>query len=166
MLMPLVLLKVPVDDLYENHWSLTGQAVPDEKSADEAVFLPGRNVLLLSKGILWCHLHGVPALAQAVLRGNPFPDATESFYQRFEEVVNQAVAGSVRVLRPYAKLKKAEIMVRGGHIPAGNGLFRASSLAGQALLLAARMGAERHQAFVDAGLPDPTHYSAKDRCTA
>ncbi len=100
---PLVLLKMPVDDLYGDHWSMTGQAVPDEKSADESVFLPGRNVLLLAKGMLWCHLHGVPALAQAVLCGNPFPDATDAFYSQFEEVVNLGVGGSVRILRPMPK---------------------------------------------------------------
>ena len=116
-LRPLVPLNVPVGDLYGDHWSLTGRSVPDEKSADEAVFLPGRNVLLLAKGMLWCHLNKVPALAQAVLSGNPFPDATDSFYERFEEVVNQGVGGSVRVLRPYAKLKKAQIMSRGGLAP-------------------------------------------------
>jgi len=43
---------------------------------DDAVFLPGRNVLLLSKAMLWCHLHGVEEVALAPLESNPFPDAT------------------------------------------------------------------------------------------
>jgi 7-cyano-7-deazaguanine synthase len=164
-LRPLVLLKVPVDDLYGNHWSLTGNAVPDENSVDEAVFLPGRNVLLLAKGIVWCHLNRVPALAQAVLRGNPFPDATESFYQRFEEVVNQAVDGSVRVLRPYARLHKAEIMNRGGQAPLHSSFSCIKPSQGVHCGRCNKC-AERHKAFVDAGLVDPTHYSAEDPCTA
>src|SRR6266849_6206508 len=39
-------LDLPVSDLYPQHWSLTGQGVPDAATPDEAVFLPGRNVLL------------------------------------------------------------------------------------------------------------------------
>src|SRR5262249_40230295 len=48
-LRPLQILDVPVTDLYRDHWSITGRQVPDADSPDEAVFLPGRNVLLLAK---------------------------------------------------------------------------------------------------------------------
>src|SRR5262245_63911831 len=55
-LKPLVILDQPVADLYGPHWSITGQGVPPAGTPDEAVFLPGRNVLLLAKAILWCNL--------------------------------------------------------------------------------------------------------------
>src|SRR5262245_11379215 len=71
-LQPLHVLDMPVADLYGDHWSLTGHNVPDADSADEAVFLPGRNVLLLAKAILWCHLHKVGAVALGSLQSNPF----------------------------------------------------------------------------------------------
>src|SRR5262245_48299890 len=67
---PLHVLDLPVADLYGDHWSITGQNVPDADSPDEAVFLPGRNVLLLAKPLLWCHLHRVPALALGLLESN------------------------------------------------------------------------------------------------
>ena len=76
-LRPLAILDLPVVDLYGDHWSLGGGDVPDSESGDDAVFLPGRNVLLLSKAMLWCHLHGVPGLALGTLGGNPFADATD-----------------------------------------------------------------------------------------
>src|SRR3954454_9168712 len=44
---PLVVLEMPVADVYGPHWSITGVNVPGADSPDEAVFLPGRNVLLL-----------------------------------------------------------------------------------------------------------------------
>src|SRR5947209_1491894 len=59
-LRPLHVLELPVADLYGEHWSLTGRDVPGADTPDEAVFLPGRNVLLLAKAILWCHLRDVP----------------------------------------------------------------------------------------------------------
>src|SRR5262249_24807341 len=66
-LQPLHILDLPVLDLYDKHWSVTGENVPDAQTTDDAVFLPGRNVLLLAKTILWCHLHQVPAVALGVL---------------------------------------------------------------------------------------------------
>src|SRR5438552_3710667 len=53
-LRPLQVLRLPVADLYGPHWSLTGRGVPDADMPDEAVYLPGRNVLLLAKALLWC----------------------------------------------------------------------------------------------------------------
>src|SRR5438876_462009 len=87
-------------------WSspLTGAGVPDADSPDEAVFLPGRNVLLLAKPLLWCHRHDVPALALAPLEANPFPDATPEFFAAFQDAVNRAVGGNVRVCWPYSGL--------------------------------------------------------------
>src|SRR5262249_44218889 len=90
-LKPLVTLDEPVADIYGAHWSVTGQDVPPSGSADEAVFLPGRNVLLLAKSMLWCHLHEVPAIALGSLQTNPFPDATPEFFRGFQEIVNRAV---------------------------------------------------------------------------
>ena len=54
--------------------------MPDDKTPDEAVFLPGRNVLLLAKPLVWCHLNKVPELALAPLGSNPFADATAEFF--------------------------------------------------------------------------------------
>jgi len=75
-LLPLVELDLPLEDLYAGHWSMTGQAVPDGTTSDEAVFLPGRNPLLLVKPAVWCAMHGISQLALATLAANPFGDAT------------------------------------------------------------------------------------------
>lgn len=116
-LKPLHVLTLPVGDLYDNHWSVRGEGVPDAESPDEAVFLPGRNVLLLSKAILWCHLHAVPAVALGTLASNPFPDATSEFFSTFQDVVNRAIGGKVQVLLPFAGLHKIEVMHQGRGLP-------------------------------------------------
>src|SRR5262245_30882081 len=64
-LAPLVVLELPLQDLYNGHWSLTGKNIPDAKSPDEAVYLPGRNALLIVKAAVWCQLHGIEELALA-----------------------------------------------------------------------------------------------------
>src|SRR5437899_346111 len=107
-LQPLIVLEEPVADLYGRHWSLTGRDVPGAATPDEAVYLPGRNLLLLLKALLWCHLHGVKSQALAVLAGNPFPDASEEVFRTFANVVNQAVRDDLTVLRPYGHLHEID----------------------------------------------------------
>jgi 7-cyano-7-deazaguanine synthase len=156
-LRPLTVLDMPVADLYGDHWSVTGRGVPGAETADEAVFLPGRNVLLLSKSMLWCHLRGVPAVALAPLESNPFPDATPAFFVAFERVVNQAVGGSVRVLRPYLGLHKTEVMGRGRGLPLGLTFSCIRPTDGRHCG-ACNKCAERRRAFLGAGMADPTAY--------
>jgi 7-cyano-7-deazaguanine synthase len=48
----LIVLEMPLIDLYEDHWSVTGEGTPGAHSPDEAVYLPGRNALLVVKWAL------------------------------------------------------------------------------------------------------------------
>jgi 7-cyano-7-deazaguanine synthase len=157
-LKPLTILEQPVADLYEKHWSLTGENVPDADSPDEAVFLPGRNVLLLAKALLWCHLHGVPELALAPLAANPFPDATPAFFAAFQDAVNLAVAGAVTVRWPYLHLKKREVIRRGRDLPLEHTFSCIRPVTGRHCGVCNKC-AERRRAFVDAGVNDPTEYA-------
>ncbi len=79
-LAPLVLLELPLADLYAGHWSVSGNKIPDASTPDEAVYLPGRNLLLAIKPALWCQLHAIPKLALGVLGSNPFDDASDGFF--------------------------------------------------------------------------------------
>jgi 7-cyano-7-deazaguanine synthase len=157
-LRPLHLLDVPVADLYGRHWSLNGQDVPGGDTPDSAVFLPGRNVLLLGKAVLWCHLHDVGAVALAPLESNPFPDATPAFFADFEAVVNRAVGGRVRIRQPYLGLHKADVLRRGRHLPLGLTFSCIRPVEGRHCGVCNKC-AERRRGFADAGLDDPTPYA-------
>ena len=161
---PLQIVELPVGDLYGDHWSLTGKDVPDGQSADEAVFLPGRNLLLLAKSMLWCHLHGVSAVALAVLKANPFPDATPGFFAACQMVINESVGGHVKVLRPYDKLTKSEVMHRGKGLPLDL-TFSCIRPLGDRHCGMCNKCAERRRAFAAAGMPDPTGYATGEPCT-
>ncbi len=154
---PATILELPVGDLYENHWSITGQNVPDADSADEAVFLPGRNVLLLSKAILWCHLNHIPTLALAPLLSNPFPDASPEFFRDFAEVVNRSVGGRVQVVCPFATLSKREVLHRGARWPLHLTFSCIQPIDADHCGVCNKC-AERRKGFADAGVPDPTRY--------
>jgi 7-cyano-7-deazaguanine synthase len=153
----LVALELPLGDLYGDHWSLTGRDVPDAASSDTAVYLPGRNALLLIKAALWCRLHGIEELALAVLRLNPFADATPQFFDEFESALALASGGRVRFLRPLACLDKRQVMELGRGLPLE---LTFSCIAPVAGLHCGRCNkcAERMAAFALIGVKDPTRY--------
>jgi 7-cyano-7-deazaguanine synthase len=156
-LRPLRILEEPVAELYGRHWSLTGVGVPAAGTPDELVYLPGRNVLLLAKSLLWCHLHGVPEVAMAPLAANPFPDATPEFFRDFTAAVNRAVEGRVRVLRPYAHLHKPELLRRARGVPLEHTFSCIRPANGRHCGRCSKCY-ERRTGFRDAGIDDPTEY--------
>jgi 7-cyano-7-deazaguanine synthase len=164
-LRPLHILELPVADLYGTHWSITGNGVPGAETPDEAVYLPGRNVLLLSKAVVWCHLHRVPAVALAVLAANPFPDATPAFFAAFQDALGLALADRVAVLRPYAGLDKRAVLRRGRDLPLALTFSCIRPVAGRHCGRCNKC-AERRRAFADAGMADGTAYDREESCTA
>ena len=160
-LRPLVELVMPVRDLYAGHWSLTGLGTPADGSPEDAVYLPGRNVVLLAKALLRCHAEGIPELATAPLHSNPFPDSTEDFCDGLASAVDLGVRGRVRVLRPYAAmgLAKADVLRRGASLPLRLTFSCIRPTRGRHCGACNKCG-ERRRGFGEAGLPDPTAYAA------
>lgn len=106
-LAPLTVLDMPMRDVYGAHWSLNGRRVPGERSRDAAVYLPGRNALLLTKAGVFAALHGVSTLYIGTLSANPFGDATPAFFQAQEKALSLALGKTLRVRAPFrTKIKK------------------------------------------------------------
>jgi 7-cyano-7-deazaguanine synthase len=155
----LVVFDLPLSDLYQNHWSITGINVPGDTTPDEAVFLPGRNALLAIKPLIWCQQNGINELALAVLQGNPFADAQPEFFAAFGAAMTHGGGAPVRVIRPFAGMSKADVLALGRDLPL---VHTFSCIAPQKGLHCGRCNkcGERRQAFASLGLTDPTTYSA------
>lgn len=153
----LVILDVPVGDLYKNHWSLTAKNVPDLNTPDEAVFLPGRNVLLTAKALLWCNLNKVGSLSLGVLESNPFPDATDDFFRNITDTVNQSVLGNVKLIRPYAGMHKTDVLKSGMNYPLEY-TFSCIRPINDLHCGKCNKCAERIKGFQQASIKDPTVY--------
>jgi 7-cyano-7-deazaguanine synthase len=156
---PLVILDQPVGDLYGDHWSRSGRGVPAAGTPDEEVYLPGRNVLLLTKALLWCHLHQVSLLALAPLAANPFPDATPAFFAAMASVVGQAVRDHFTIVRPYSHWHKTQVIRRGRELPLHLTFSCIQPVAEGRHCGRCSKCYERATAFRAAGLPDPTDYA-------
>jgi 7-cyano-7-deazaguanine synthase len=113
----LVTLDLPARDLYGGHWSVTGDEAPGDSTPDEAVYLPGRNLLLLVKTGLWCKLHGLRQLALGVLGSNPFADATPAFFGHLEAALNCYAPEPLEIIRPLASMSKRQVMELGQGFP-------------------------------------------------
>jgi 7-cyano-7-deazaguanine synthase len=155
---PLVVLDLPIADVYGAHWSVSGDDVPDDETPDEAVYLPGRNLLLLAKSSVWCVLHGVEAIALGTLAGNPFPDAGRPFFDGFGGLASLAMTSRLEVLTPYAGLSKHEVLER------GRGLALSETYSCIAPVDDHHCGrcnkcAERRLAFAKLGIRDDTVYA-------
>jgi 7-cyano-7-deazaguanine synthase len=157
----LVVLDLPLADLYQEHWSVTGRDAPDAQSPDEAVFLPGRNALLLVKAAVWCQLNGIHELALAPLGTSPFQDAGDHFLGDFESALNRGGAGRLQLLRPFGTMTKRQVMELGRGLPLE---LTFSCIAPVDNLHCGRCNkcAERKAAFREAGLADGTRYATSD----
>jgi 7-cyano-7-deazaguanine synthase len=154
---PLTVLELPVADVYGPHWSVSGADVPDETTSDEAVYLPGRNLLLLAKTSVWCALHEVSAIALGTLQGNPFADSSDEFFSGFAASAGLALGSRLEVLAPFAGLTKAEVVKRGEGLPLEL-TFSCIAPIGQAHCGRCNKCAERRKGFAVAGFEDRTSY--------
>jgi 7-cyano-7-deazaguanine synthase len=154
----LIVLLEPVADVYGSHWSTGGAGIPGSDSADGAVYLPGRNLLLTVKAAVWCRLRDVDALALGSLGSNPFPDSTPAFFDALESLLNRALGGQLRLVRPFDRLRKADVLWRGKHLPL-HLTFSCIDPTGGLHCGRCNKCAERKKGFHDAGILDLTPYA-------
>ena len=154
---PLEILDVPVGDLYGAHWSVTGREVPGFSSALDSNYLPGRNLLLLSKVAVFCALRGADALAMAPLDDNPFPDATEEFFRSFAATASLALDRSLSIELPFRHRSKADVIRLGQDLPLAL-TFTCIRPDGFDHCGDCTKCAERQHGFAAAGVIDPTRY--------
>jgi 7-cyano-7-deazaguanine synthase len=156
---PLVVFGLPIGDVYGSHWSVSGVEVPDDTTPDEAVYLPGRNLLLLAKTSVWCALHGIEAIALGTLAANPFADSSTEFFAGFSALAEHALGQRLRVSTPFSELTKAAVLERGRDLALE---LTFSCIAPVDELHCGRCNkcAERRKAFADAGLRDRTPYAS------
>ena len=155
---PLTLLDLPIQDLQRAHWSVTGKGVPDEASDDTAVYIPGRNIFLLAKAGVWCNLKDIRRIAIGILKGNPFPDTTPSFFEAVEESFSRGLRFDISILTPFSHLSKKEVIQRGEELPLEL-TFSCFDPHGESHCGRCNKCGERRRAFRNAAIPDKTRYA-------
>jgi 7-cyano-7-deazaguanine synthase len=158
---PLVSLSVDMRDVYAaTHWAVTGNA-PAYHTPDEDVYLPGRNIILLSKAAVFCAAAHIGRITIGTLDHNPFPDATLEFRASIAQTLSLGLAHPLQIDAPYAKSSKADVIRRGIAL----GVPFELTLSCMKPVGIMHCGTcskcrERHDAFVEAGVRDPTAYDS------
>ena len=164
----LVALSVDMRDVYApTHWAVTGTP-PAYHTPDEDVYLPGRNIVLLAKAGVYCATAGIDRLVLGTLGHNPFPDATPQFRETLGRALSLGLAHHLQIEAPYADIGKTDVIRRGAALGVPFELtLSCMSPAGESAgpALPTHCGTcskcrERHDAFVDAGIDDPTEYAS------
>ena len=165
---PLVVLEAPVADLYGDHWSLTGDDPPGAESPDEAVYLPGRNLLLLAKAGVWAVEAGCAAIVIGPLAANPFPDGTRAFFDAMGATIGLAMGrgGPLPIETPLAGLTKAEVVRRASWLPVELTFSCLAPTPDHRHCGSCNKCAERRKGFAEAGVADPTEYAYGSRAGA
>ena len=176
---PLITLSVDMRDVYAaNHWAVEGRP-PSYHTPDEDVYLPGRNVVLFGKAGVFCAAAAIARLVIGTLEHNPFPDATPQFREAMQRALSLGLAHELSIEAPFAGLSKAAVIRRGVALgvpfelslscmnPKRSGQWSAvSDHAGHRPLATGHYVhcgtcskcRERHDAFLEAGVADPTEY--------
>ena len=156
-LRPLKVFELSLRDLYETHWSITGIKIPGTHSKDESVYLPGRNIIFLSKAAAYAAMHDIQIIELGVLRGNPFPDSSKNFLKKMSEVLSLGLGKTIEARAPFQKLKKEDVVVRGRKLSLEM-TFSCLNPKGYEHCGECNKCTERKKAFFAAGVFDKTKY--------
>ena len=157
---PVTTLKLPVKDIYGKHWSVSGEGAPEYDAPDSAVYLPGRNVLLIGLSAVWCSTHKVHRIAIGSLGGNPFPDATPTFFESFTASLSQGLSHRITLEAPYRGMTKAELIKTHSHLPLELSLTCIAPTNGGHCGDCNKCR-ERQEAFAEASVQDHTSYAKR-----
>lgn len=154
---PLTVLPLPLREVYGAHWSTTGAGVPGHAAPDSAVYLPGRNVLLIGLVAVWASLRDVGRLAIGSLDANPFPDATPEFFRDYGRLLGAALAHPIEVMAPFRGRHKEDLIAAHPDLPLELTLTCMAPRDG-VHCGACNKCRERREAFARARVPDRTRY--------
>jgi 7-cyano-7-deazaguanine synthase len=157
---PLITLSVDMRDVYRpTHWAIEGRP-PAYDTPDEDVYIDGRNVVLLAKSAVYAARVGIGRIALGPLAGNPFPDATPRFFSAMAEALSLGLDRPIEIATPLVSKRKAEVVKLGLAlgVPLGQTLSCMNPGEGGRHCGGCSKCRERHDAFVEAGVADPTDY--------
>jgi 7-cyano-7-deazaguanine synthase len=156
-----------MDRLFQSDLLQSGGAIPEghyEEATMKQTVVPFRNGIMLSVAAGVAESFGGDAVVIAAHSGDHavYPDCRERFMRAMGDAIRLGTYEEIQLLRPFIELDKAGIATRGAEL--GVDFAQTWSCYQGGEIHCGRCGTcvERREAFLLAGLPDPTVYLATD----
>jgi 7-cyano-7-deazaguanine synthase len=157
---PLVALRFDMRDIYPpSHWAIRGEP-PAFDTPDQDVYIDGRNIILASKASVYMARNGLTRLLLGTLSDNPFPDASAEFFVTLARALSMGLAKPIAIETPFASMHKADVLRKGLElgVPMELTLSCMQPSGGRHCGRCSKCR-ERRDAFIEAGIEDPTPYA-------
>ncbi len=142
-----------------------GSDIPEGHYADDTMrqtVVPFRNAIMLSIAAGFAESLGAEGLVIAAHTGDHavYPDCREEFMRAMADAMRSGTYAGIQLLRPFIGFDKAGIAAEGARL--GIDFSRTWSCYKGGAIHCGQCGTcvERREAFIQAGLPDPTVYAA------
>ena len=156
-----------VERLFASDLLRSGGEIPEghyEAENMKQTVVPFRNAIMLSIACGFAESVGADAVAIAAHGGDHaiYPDCREEFMRAMAAAMTAGTYAGIQLLRPFIARNKAQIAAEGARL--GVDFSRTWSCYKGAAIHCGKCGTcvERREAFIAAGLPDPTAYASKD----
>ncbi len=143
----------------------SGGPIPEghyEEATMKSTVVPFRNGIMLAIAAGFAESQGAEALVIAAHAGDHaiYPDCRAAFMQTMSEAIRLGTYANLAILRPFIEMSKAEIASRGAALGIDFAQTWSCYVGGALHCGACGTCVERREAFLLAGLPDPTEYAA------
>jgi 7-cyano-7-deazaguanine synthase len=156
-----------VGELFKSDLLKSGGAIPDghyEEQTMKSTVVPFRNGIMLAIAAGFAESKGASGLVIAAHAGDHtiYPDCREDFMKSMAAAIQLGTYAGIKLLRPFISMTKADIAGRGQAL--GVDFSHTWSCYKGGTLHCGTCGTcvERREAFIVAGVADPTIYASKD----
>lgn len=152
-----------MDRLFKSDLLRSGGEIPEGHYAEESMkqtVVPFRNGIMLAIAAGHAESIGAGAVVIAAHSGDHavYPDCRESFMCAMGEAMGRGTYAGIRLLRPFIAMDKAAIARRGAELGINFAETWSCYKGGEIHCGVCGTCVERREAFLLAGLPDPTVY--------
>ena len=150
-------------DAFKSDLLKSGGIIPDghyEEQSMKKTVVPFRNGIFLSLGTGYAESLGAEAIAIAAHAGDHtiYPDCREDFLSPMSEAMEKGTYAEIKLLRPFVSMDKTAIVRRGVELKIDYARTWSCYKGGALHCGTCGTCIERREAFMNAGISDPTHY--------
>jgi len=154
-----------IGELFHSDLLKSGGAIPDghyEEQTMKQTVVPFRNGIMLAVAGGYAESVGANALVIAAHAGDHaiYPDCRENFMRAMGDALRLGTYAEIELLRPFIQLTKAQIAARGDVLGVDFAHTWSCYKGGEMHCGTCGTCVERREAFIEAGVKDPTLYAS------